>query len=53
MNRLLADAFIPNPDNGTIVRYKDKNPMNLDLDNLIWSTTKTSGKGFVKKRSPM
>ena len=30
MNRLLADAFIPNPDNGTIVRYKDKNPMNLD-----------------------
>lgn len=40
VHRLLAKAFIPNPDNKNRVVFKDNNPENLSLDNLMWTTPK-------------
>ena len=36
IHRLVAEAFIPNPNNYTEVHHKDKNPMNNRVDNLLW-----------------
>lgn len=36
LHRLLADAFIPNPDNLPMINHKDENPLNNDLSNLEW-----------------
>ena len=33
---LLAQAFIPNPNNYPLVNHKDENPSNNDLSNLEW-----------------
>lgn len=33
---LLAEAFIPNPNNLCLVNHKDENPSNNSLDNLEW-----------------
>lgn len=33
---LLANAFIPNPNNLPLVNHKDENPSNNNLDNLEW-----------------
>ena len=38
VSRLVALAFIPNPDNLPIVHHKDKNPLNNNVDNLMWAT---------------
>lgn len=38
VHRLVADAFIPNPENLPVVHHKDHNRLNNNLDNLIWST---------------
>lgn len=40
IHRLLAEAFIPNPDNKETVNHKDENKQNNDLDNLEWATKK-------------
>lgn len=36
IHRLLAEAFIPNPNNLSEVDHCDKNGMNNNLDNLRW-----------------
>lgn len=36
VHRLVADAFIPNPDNLPICHHIDHNPMNNRVDNLMW-----------------
>ena len=36
MHRLLAIAFIPNPNNLPQINHKDENPSNNDLSNLEW-----------------
>jgi hypothetical protein len=43
IHRLVADAFIPNPNNYNCVRHKDGNRLNNHVDNLEW---------FDRKRNP-
>ena len=40
VHRLVAQAFIPNPDNLSCVNHKDENPGNNDFRNLEWCTYK-------------
>ena len=38
IHRLVAEAFIPNPNNYSIINHKDNNPLNNCVDNLEWCT---------------
>ena len=38
VHRLVADAFIPNPDKLPIINHKDETPANNRADNLEWCT---------------
>lgn len=38
VHRLMAKAFIPNPDNYPVVRHLNDNPWDNHIDNLAWGT---------------
>ena len=40
VHRLVAQAFIPNPNNYEEINHKDENPKNNNADNLEWCTRK-------------
>ena len=48
INRLVAQAFIDNPQNKPVVHHKDHNKLNNDVSNLEWATYKENTTAYHK-----
>lgn len=52
LHRIVAEAFIPNPEGLPIINHKDENPLNNNAANLEWCTYKyNSNYGTAKERA--
>lgn len=51
IHRLMAKAFIPNPDSYSIVRHLNDLPYDNELDNLAWGTQKDNWRDSVNNGS--
>lgn len=49
VHRLVAKAFIPNPDNKPCVLHADDDPQNPDVSNLRWGTHLENSQDMVDK----
>lgn len=50
IHRLVALAFLPNPNNYPVINHKDENPGNNHVDNLEWCTVEYNYKYSEKTR---
>lgn len=50
VHRIVAEAFIPNPDKLEEVNHKDENGLNNSIDNLEWCTHKYNNNYGTKNR---
>lgn len=48
VSRLVASAYIPNPNNLPLIRHMDDNPQNNSVDNLKWGTQVDNMQDCVK-----
>ena len=44
LHRLVAQAFIPNPENLPVVNHKDENKLNPDVKNLEWCSVQKNNR---------
>lgn len=51
VHRLVAQAFIPNPNNLPLINHKDENPLNNRVENLEWCTNAYNVKYSAKPLS--
>lgn len=51
VHRLVASAFIPNPNNYPVINHIDENPSNNCVSNLEWCSISYNNKYSVHKRS--
>lgn len=50
IHRLIAQSFIPNPENKPEVDHIDGNRMNFNIDNLRWCTRKENMNNVITKK---
>lgn len=50
IHRLIAEAFIPNPNNYPCIDHIDTNPLNNSMDNLRWCTYKGNSSNPLTKK---